>query len=98
MLLTIRARAARAIVWVLAVATVIVGIGLVSSVRVTVWTSEGEGVYSGTDVDVSGVGTGLLCVGLLMLAAGLFLEAYGPDRHATAEQSGVSDSASTPAA
>ena len=80
MTLSPTAIAARVGAWLIAVVTTIVGISLASAGTVIRWTSNGDGTETGETIDVSGIGTGLLCVGLLVLAALLLLEGYGPKR------------------
>ena len=84
---------ARIAAWALPVVLIIVGINFITTVTGFTWTADGNGTYSsGQPYDLVGPGTGLLCVGLLVLAALFIIEAYRP-RPAGSEASG---SASTP--
>ena len=78
---------ARLAAWALPVVLIITGISFITTVTGVKWTDDGNGGQSGEPYDIVGVGTGLLCVGLLALAALLIIEAYRPR---------VSGSASTP--
>ena len=78
---------ARLAVWALALVLIITGIGFITTVTGVKWTDDGNGGQSGEPYDIVGVGTALLSVGLLVLAALLIIEAYRPR---------VSGSASTP--
>jgi len=78
---------ARLAVWALALVLIITGIGFITTVTGVKWTPDGEGGSYGEPYDIVGVGTALLSVGLLVLAALLIIEAYRPR---------VSGSASTP--
>lgn len=78
---------ARIAVWALPVVLIITGINFITTVTGVKWTPNGEGAPSGEPYDIVGVGTALLSVGLLVLAALLIIEAYRPR---------VSGSASTP--
>ncbi|MGV8880773.1 MAG: hypothetical protein ACOH19_01335 [Rhodoglobus sp.] len=68
---------ARAVAWLLALATTVTGITFVAQRIVVSWTKvEGtENTFNGEPVDVSGIGLALLSVGLLMLMAVLIFEA-----------------------
>lgn len=85
MLVTGSVLLARVVVWILAVASTIVGICLLAS-----GTVEKHMIDEVQIVDVTGVGTALLAVGLLILAALLIAEGYVPSAHR------ASDSESTP--
>jgi formate hydrogenlyase subunit 3/multisubunit Na+/H+ antiporter MnhD subunit len=74
-------------VWALALVLIITGISFITTVTGVKWTDNGDGSSNGEPYDIVGVGTGLLCVGFLVLATLLILEAYRPR---------VSGSASTP--
>ena len=78
---------ARIAVWALPVVLIITGINFITTVTGVKWTPNGDGSPSGESYDIVGVGTGLLCVGILILAALLVVEAYRPR---------VNGSASTP--
>ena len=69
---------ARVGAWALAIVTIITGISFINAVEGVKWSSNGDGTQTGQSYDIVGVGTGLLCVGLLILAALLIVEAYGP--------------------
>ena len=69
---------ARVGAWVLAIVTIITGISFINAVEGVKWSPNGDGTQTGQSYDIVGVGTGLLCVGLLILAALLIVEAYGP--------------------
>lgn len=87
MLVTGSVLAARVAVWILAVASVITGIGLIAKRRVEVF----EYNQFVEAVDVIPIGIALLSVGILVLAAALIAEGYVSSAHAPA-----SDSESTP--
>ena len=78
---------ARMAAWALSVVLIITGINFITTVTGVKWTPNGDGSQSGESYDIVGVGTALLSVGLLVLAALLIIEAYRPR---------VSGSASTP--
>ena len=78
---------ARIAAWALSVVLIITGINFITTVTGVKWTPNGDGSQSGESYDLVAPGTGLLCVGLLVLAALLIIEAYRPR---------VSGSASTP--
>lgn len=86
--------AARVGAWLLALITTFTGIGFITTVTAVKWTSNGDGSDTGEPYDIVGVGTGLLCVGLLVLAALLLLEGYGPKR--SIGSGAAIDSGSTP--
>lgn len=70
---------ARFLAWALPVVLIIVGISFINAVSGLTWTYDGDGTYtSGQSYDLVGPGTGLLCVGLAVLAALLIIEAYRP--------------------
>ena len=69
---------ARVGAWVLAIVTIITGISFINAVEGVKWSPNGDGTQTGQPYDIVGVGTCLLCVGLLILAALLIVEAYGP--------------------
>ena len=73
--------------WALALISIVTGIGFITTVTAVKWTPTGDGSETGEPYDIVGVGTALLSVGLLVLAALLIIEAYRPR---------VSGSASTP--
>ena len=75
---TVRARIARVAVWLLALASIVTGASLVGQRSVLVWRDvAGSGDTASADiVDVTGLGTALLCVGVLVLAAALLVEGY----------------------
>lgn len=60
----------------LSVITIITGIAFITTVTAVKWTPNGDGSETGEPYDIVGVGTGLLCVGLLVLAALLIIEGY----------------------
>lgn len=67
---------ARVALWILGVASTITGIGFLASGTVEKRTYDEIQI-----VDVTGVGTALLAVGLLILAAGLIAEGYVSSAH-----------------
>lgn len=75
----------RIVLWILGVVSTVTGIGLLASGTVEKRTYDEIQI-----VDVTGVGTALLAVGLLILAAGLIAEGYVSSAHR------ASDSGSTP--
>jgi hypothetical protein len=64
--------------WGLSLTLIITGIAFITTVTAYRWTPAGDGSFDGQPYDIVGVGTGLLCVGLLVLAALLIIEGYRP--------------------
>lgn len=69
--------AARLGLWALTLITIITGISLVAARSVEIVTDYSDGASDVEIVDVMPVGIGLLCTGILVLAAILIAEGYG---------------------